>query len=145
MEHRPAICGNVEPEALRHGLRRRGLLPLAFGAVHAFLVFPGEILMSYGPAILVTGWLLFRSDRALHVALWLTGAFYLVVVPLVMVAAAVGPDDPSAQAVPGYTTVGDWVERLLGVPVSPIYIAIAYPLLFLVVLGYRAGRARLFE
>lgn len=137
---------NVEPKELRRGLRRRALLLLAFGAVHALLVFPGEILTSYGLAILITGWLLFRSDRALNIALWITGVFYVVMIPLIMMASAASEFDMTAAGIiPGYSTVEDWVERIFGVPFAPLFIAIAYPLLFLVVLGYRAGRARLFE
>lgn len=136
---------SVEPRRIRRTLRRRGVLLLLFGAFHAFLVFPGEILTSYGLALLVTGGLLFRSNRALHVVLALTGVFYLVVVPLIMLVAAIAVGDGFAQAVPGYATAGDWIERLVNVPFAPVYIAIAYPLLFMVVLGYRAGGARLFE
>lgn len=49
---------------VRRLLRRRGFFLLLFGAVHALLVFPGEILTSYGLAALVTGWLLLRSEKA---------------------------------------------------------------------------------
>lgn len=136
---------NVEADSIRRTMRRRALLLLLFGAVHAVLVFPGEILTSYGFALLITGWLLFRSERALNIALLVTGVFYIVTVPLVMVAEAAGPEDASTYAIPGYTTLGDWAERVAGVPFAPVYVAIAYPLLFLVILGYRAGRARLFE
>lgn len=135
----------IEPAQQKRRLRRRALMLLIFGAVHAFLIYPGEILMSYGLALLVTGWLLFASDRAQRVMLWITGIFYIVVIPYLMIGAIVFADDAMAQAVPGYSTAEDWAERLVGLPISPVYIAIAYPLLFLVVLGYRAGRARLFE
>jgi uncharacterized protein len=133
------------PDGARRTLHRRALLLLLLGALHAFLVFPGEILTAYGFALLVTGWLLFRSDRALDVALLVTGLFSLVTVPLLMLAAASGPESALSQAVPGYTEWEDWTDRLVGLPVSPVYIAIAHPLLFLVILGYRAGRMRLFE
>lgn len=135
----------VDPSGIRRTVRRRALLLLLFGAVHAFLVFPGEILTSYGFALLVTGWLLSRSNRALDIALLVTGLFSLLTVPLLMLGAAVAPEDGFAQSVPGYATAEDWIGRLVGLPISPVYIAIAYPLLFLVILGYRAGRARLFE
>lgn len=131
------------PGTQRRVLGRRALMLLLFGAVHAILFFPGEILTSYGFALLVTGWLLFRSDRAQNIALAVTGVFYLLTVPVVMTAASVG--DGSEQGLPGYTTAEDWIERLFGPVVGPLYIAIAYPLLLLVILGYRAGRARLFE
>lgn len=132
-----------EPGVQRRLLRRRALFLLLFGAVHAILVYPGEILTSYGLALLVTGWLLFRSDRAQNIALVVACVFYLLTVPTIMSAASVG--DGFGQAMPGYTTAADWVERLIGPVFGPLYIAIAYPLLLLVILGYRAGRARLFE
>ncbi|WP_051297322.1 hypothetical protein [Brevibacterium album] len=133
------------PADIRRAVRRRALLLLLFGAAHALLVFPGEILTAYGFALLVTGWLLHRSDRALNLALLVTGLFSLVTVPLLMTGAAVAPEEGFAQTVPGCTYLEDWIDRLVGVPLSPVYIAVAYPLLFLVLLGYRAGRARLFR
>jgi uncharacterized protein len=74
------------PAEIRRPLRRRGLWLLAFGCLHALVLFPYEVLASYRFAALLTGWLLLRSNRA-----------------------------------------------------------IAYPLLLLVVLGYRAGRAGLLD
>lgn len=129
----------------RRRTRRRALFLLLFGLVHAILVFPGEILSSYGIALLLTGWLLLRSDRALTIALALTGMFYLVLVPLTMLVASAAPEEGFAVALPGYTTALDWIERVVGAPIGPLYVAIGYPLLFLVILGYVAGRARLFE
>jgi len=136
----------VEPHQLRRELRRRALLLLAFGVVHAVLVYTGEILTSYGLALLATGWLLFRSDRALKVALWITGVFYLVAIPLIsMVGTSIERDMTAVAIIPGYATLDDWVGRIISVPYPPLYMAVAYALLFTVVLGYRAGRARLFE
>lgn len=101
--------------------------------------------LARGVMLLLTGWLLFRSDRALKIALAITGLFYLMSVPLIMTAAAIAPEDGFAQQIPGYTSVFDWVSRLVGPLIGPPYVAIAYPLLLLVPLGYWAGRARLFE
>lgn len=134
----------VSPRSQRRTLRRRALLLLLFGAVHAILVFPGEILTSYGIALLITGWLLFRSPRTQKKALTLLGLAYLFTVPLIMIGASL-TEDGFQQGIPGYTTSQNWIERLTGPLVAPLYVAIAYPLLFLVVLGYLAGRARLFE
>lgn len=130
---------------IRRGLRRRAWLLLLIGALHAVLVYPGEILTSYGLALLVTGWLLFRSGKALWVAAGVTGLFYLVTVPVTMLLFAWGGEMGDVSAVPGYTSPGDWASRLAGVPVSPLYLAVAYPLFVLVVLGYLAGRAKLVE
>lgn len=132
-----------EPADVRRLLRRRGLFLLLFGAVHAFLVFPGEILTSYGLATLVTGWLLFRSNRVVVRAAWILAGLYACAVPVAMLGMvyAQSQGDIPQEAVPGYTTAADWVERAAGVPFAPLFIAFGYPLLLLVVLGYRAGRS----
>ncbi|ANY08992.1 DUF418 domain-containing protein [Pseudonocardia sp. HH130630-07] len=125
-------------------LRRRGGYLLLFGAVHAFLVFPGEILASYGLACLLTGWLLLRPTRTIvRVAGWF-GAVSLVTVPLVMTVAAGSAGDAS-EVVPGYRSVGDWIARAWSVPVAPVFVAVGYPLFVLVVLGYLAARAGLLD
>ncbi|GAA1238011.1 DUF418 domain-containing protein [Pseudonocardia alaniniphila] len=129
---------------IRRLLRRRSLLLVAFGSVHAFLVFPGEILASYGLAGLVLGWLLFRSDRALARTIAVLVPCYAVTVTAAMVSLAAAPD-VAGYAVPGYKTVADWSMRLAGAPFTPIFIAVAYPLLLLVVLGFRAGRSGLLD
>lgn len=133
-----------DPGRIRGTLRRRAWLLMLLGAFHGLLVFPGEILTSYALALLLTGWLLFRSNRALDLALFFVGLFYVVVVPLFMVQTAL-TEDGFGQAVPGYSATSDWLERLVSVPSTPLYTALVYPLLFTVLLGYRAGRVRLFE
>lgn len=127
-------------------LRRRAWALLAIGAVHAALVFPGEILTAYGLALLMTGWLLFRSRTKQTRAAIVTGVVSLVTVTASMVAGAHGRQGGEAPpSVPGYTTAADWAERIIGVPFSPVYLAVAYPLLLLVILGYIAGEVRLLE
>ena len=102
MVARQRRAGTADGE-IRRLLRRRSLLLLAFGAVHAFLVFQGEILASYGLAGLVVGWLLFRPDRTVHRALVALTIGYAVTVTLAMTAMAAQP--PGATlAVPGYVT-----------------------------------------
>lgn len=139
-------AGTSEREA-RRLLRRRSLYLLLFGAVHAFLVFPGEILASYGLAGLVLGWLLFRSDRAINRAIALLAPVYALTVTLAMLGLASVEEDGSAEqwGLAGYTTADDWIERLFGVPFTPLFIAFAYPLLLLVVLGFWAGRRKLLD
>ena len=105
----------------------------------------GEILTSYGFALLVTGWLLFRSNLALRNTLLITGLFYLVAVPAMMLVWELTAGMAAASEITGYTSAGDWFTRIFFVPFNPIYLAFAYPLLFLVVLGYRAGRENLFQ
>ena len=146
MVSRQRARGTSDQE-VRRLLRRRGFFLLLFGAVHAFLVFPGEILTSYGLAALVTGWLLLRSDKAIVRAGVVFAVFYVITVPISMVGMSVGnaTQGPEAFALPGYLTVEDWIGRVAGLPFSPLFLAFAYPLLLLVVLGYRAGRAGLLD
>lgn len=128
-------------------LRRRAWMLLAVGAVHAVLVFPGEILTSYGLAILLTGWLLFRSRRTLARAAVVTGIFYVVSVTAGMLLQTYARREEGAaiSAIPGYTSAEDWIERIVGVPFAPVYLTVVYPLLILVILGYVAADARLLE
>lgn len=146
MVSRQRARGTSDQE-VRRLLRRRGFFLLLFGAVHALLVFPGEILTSYGLAALVTGWLLLRSDKAIVRAGVVFAVFYVITVPISMVGMSVGnaTQGPEAFALPGYLTAEDWVGRVAGLPFGPLFIAFAYPLLLLVVLGYRAGRAGLLD
>lgn len=135
--------------------RRRALYLLLFGAVHAILVFPGEILTSYGLALLLLGGLLFASDRAVRIATVAVAAAYVLLVPLLAMLSAVsfelleGEEAPGETGgglmVAGYTTLGDWLTRVIGAPFTPVYLALAYPLLLLVALGILAGRARLLD
>lgn len=128
-------------QVLARGLLRRRSLLLLFGAVHAFLVFPGEILASYGLAGLVLGWLLTRSDRALVRAVAVLVPVYAVTVGVSMVANTLAAGGEGVY-LPGYTTAADWLARLALVPFSPLYTAFAYPLFLLVVLGMWAGRRK---
>lgn len=147
MVSRQADRGTGDRE-IRRLLRRRGWFLLLFGFVHALFVFPGEILTSYGLAALVTGWLLLRSNRAIVRAAVVLAVLYAVTVPLAMIGMQVGMEMEGAEesfAVPGYLTPMDWFERLFGLPFGPVFIGVAYPLFLLVLLGYRAGRARILD
>lgn len=62
--------GVPEP-TVRRMLRRRHLWLIAFGFVHAALLFAGDILGAYGLAGLVLTAIFFRrSDRALRITVW---------------------------------------------------------------------------
>src|SRR5690606_8674739 len=64
---RQRAAGASERDALAL-LRRRNLWLLAFGAVHALLLFAGDVLGAYGLAGLVLAWLFIRrADRTLLV------------------------------------------------------------------------------
>lgn len=150
MVARQRSAGTEEPQ-MRRLLRRRGLFLLLFGAVHAFLVYQGEILTSYGLAVLLLGWLLFRPDRVIKRTIAVLAVLYAVTCSVVMIVATIGyaaaGEHGEAMAVEpaGYTTVGDWIGRLVALPFLPLYLAVAYPLLLLVSIGFLAGRWRLFD
>jgi uncharacterized protein len=140
---RQRSAGAGEPE-MRRLLRRRSLYLLLFGAVHAFLVFQGEILTSYGLAGLVIGWLLFRPDRTVTRAAVVFAVGYAVTCSIAMIATAVAstgtPTEPA-----GYATIEDWIGRLVALPFLPLLVTVAYPLLLLVSIGFLAGRRGFLE
>ncbi|QVQ54702.1 DUF418 domain-containing protein [Spiractinospora alimapuensis] len=134
--------GESERE-VRRLLRRRAVFLFLFGAVNIVLVFPGEILTSYGLAGLLLGWLLFRSDVVLRRAVVVLAGLSLLTVTVAMIgygwSLATG-DDLAEAGTPGYLTTADWIERVVSILATPLFIAFAYPLLLLVVLGFVAGR-----
>ncbi|MBR8743263.1 hypothetical protein DSY14_16235 [Nocardiopsis sp. MG754419] len=130
--------GTSENEA-RRLLRRRSFFLLAFGFVHAALVFPGEILGTYGLAGLLIGWLLFRPDRVILRAAAVLTPFYV----LTVMGLAFTSQQTELTPIAGYTTAADWAERVVFWPFTPVYVAIAYPLFVALLLGAWAGRRRL--
>lgn len=136
----------ADPDEVRRQIRRRGLFLLLFGAVHALLVYPPEILRPYGIALLITGWLLWRSNRTLVVTASILAGFYAVTITSAMIAMssarAAGELDIS---IAGYATLADWVDRATNVPVSAVGSLITAPVLLYVVLGYYAGRLGLLD
>ncbi|MEQ3553533.1 DUF418 domain-containing protein [Pseudonocardia nematodicida] len=141
-----ARAGGVDERESRRLVRRRGLFLVLFGLVHAILVFPGEILAAYGLAALLTGWMLFRPDRTLRRAAGWFAALYAVAVPAGMIGLwSLHADGATPEMVAGYGTLADWAVRIVGAPVTPLYIGLVYPLFLLVVLGYLAARAGLLD
>ncbi|MFC4337751.1 DUF418 domain-containing protein [Salininema proteolyticum] len=129
----------------RSTVRRRSLWLLAFGFVHATLVFSGEILAAYGVAGLLLGWLLFRPDKARKRATWIVAAYYLVVVGIgsVVVGLAMNADgesSPDWDSSVGYATAEDWITRVAGGFTAPLINVLVFPMLILVLLGLWMGR-----
>ncbi|WP_234946095.1 DUF418 domain-containing protein [Agrococcus sp. Marseille-P2731] len=76
--------------AARRLLQLRHLWMLAFGAVHALLLWFGDIVGAYGLTGLIVAWLLLRrSDRALKIVAWVLGGLLLVFGAFSLVSAAV--------------------------------------------------------
>lgn len=143
---RQRAAGTGEAQ-MRRLLLRRSLFLLLFGAVHAFLVYQGEILTSYGLAGLAVGWLLFRPDVVLKRAVAVLAVLYAVTCSAAMLGYAAageyGDGMPTEPA--GYTTLADWIGRLVALPFLPLYLAVAYPLFLLVAMGFLAGRKGLLD
>ena len=98
----------IDPAASRRLLRRRHTWLLAFGAVHAALLWGGDVLGAYGLAGLAIGWLfLDRPDRTLRrwaiafVGILSVGAVVLFAAGLVVLAAGEGEDGSYAAAEQG--------------------------------------------
>lgn len=71
MASRMAARG-VDPRGVRRVLRRRSLWLIAFGVVHAALLFLGDILAPYGATGLIALALVHRSDRVLRRWFWVS-------------------------------------------------------------------------
>lgn len=131
-------------EEIRRQLRRRGLWLLGLGSAHAVLVYPAEILGSYGLAALALSWLLFRSDQTLTKAVVWFAAAYAVVLPLLTVVfVSMSAYTPGSMA-PGYATTEDWLARLSALA-NPLVTATGWPLFLLVALGFVAARRGLLD
>lgn len=90
-------------------LRRRSRWLIVFGAVHVVLLFPGDILISYGIlGFLVLGWLR-ASDRKLLVA----AGLWLVVVALVQGASELAPSDGTRHHFLSFETADPVAAALL--------------------------------
>lgn len=124
----------------RRVIRRRSVWLLVFGLLHAFLVFPGEILAAYGLTGLLFGWLLFRSDRAVGIATWIAIAYYAIVIGGGTIAAGLAGGSETWEGIVGYTTLEDWTTRLAGAVGAPLINVLFFPMVILVVLGIRLGR-----
>ncbi|WP_285728546.1 DUF418 domain-containing protein [Nocardiopsis sp. ATB16-24] len=138
-------------------LRRRNLWLIAFGLVHAALLWIGDVLGAYGLAGLLLGWLLFRR-RDTTVLLWagvLTGLM-LLLSAFSLLGPALTPGDATAPE--GFGTeqvaanisevspVAAALERLLFWPLVSLsqgLMSLAVPTAIL--LGFWAARRRVLE
>lgn len=124
----------LEPSRRRSVLLRRQLLLIAFGGVHAALLFEGDILGIYGATGLVLLLLMNRRPRVL--VAWGTVSLVLLAVAYAMIALA-----PEFSAEPS-EYLASVVERLsvwlLGVVVGPALMIVLAPMLVGVAMA-RAG------
>ncbi|WP_026119945.1 DUF418 domain-containing protein [Nocardiopsis potens] len=155
---RQRASGTSERDALAL-LRRRNLWLLAFGAVHALLLFTGDVLGAYGLAGLVLAWLFIRrADRTLLVWAGLGGALLAAMTVLGAVgayfAAAGGAPAPEETGPTAFLTASASAEdplqaALLRISTWPV-IVLGQGLLGLTVpvailLAFWAARRRVLE
>jgi uncharacterized protein len=90
-------------------LRRRSRWLIVFGAVHVVLLFPGDILVTYG----IVGFLLVRWQRTTDRKLLTAAALWLIVVALVQVASAMAPSDGGRSYFFSFETADPFVALVL--------------------------------
>lgn len=125
---------------VRRLLRRRGGALVAIGAVHALLLYSGDVIAAYGVLLLVFATAAYWRDR------WVLG---WTVVSLLVLVAAVGfvsldtaQDGPYRADLP--RTVGEaFSERLVHLVLNLLFSPFAAAATFLI--GIWAGRRRLLE
>ncbi|WP_221584867.1 DUF418 domain-containing protein [Microbacterium sp. G2-8] len=109
--HRRQMSAGADEKAARGILQRRNLWLLAFGFVHALLLWMGDVLGAYGLAGLLLVWLfLRRKDRTLLTWAWIlwgllaVGSLFAVIGGLAMAMIPIDPDmfaGPSMHATQG--------------------------------------------
>jgi uncharacterized membrane protein YeiB len=121
--------------AKRHVLARRGAWLVAFGMVHAFLLFDGDVLTVYGITTLIV---LFLVDRRRTVLLrWFTAS--LLVLSAISVGGALQNDfESEAQHPEGYLT--EALHRLGSHAVLGVMVAVGIPFVCLAVAGFFISR-----
>ena len=138
-------------------LRRRNLWLIAFGLVHATLLWIGDVLGAYGLAGLLLGWLFFRRrDTTLLVWAGVLTELMLLLSVFALLGPALTPGD--ATAPDGFGTeqvaadisetspLAAALERLLTWPLLSLsqgLVGLAVPTAIL--LGFWAGRRRILE
>jgi uncharacterized protein len=98
------VSSGTPEDAARKLLQRRNALLLAFGFVHAALLWMGDVLGAYGLAGLLMVWLFFRAkDVTLVVWTWVFGGLLAIGVVLAVIGAwfvaQVPADDALAQSI----------------------------------------------
>jgi uncharacterized membrane protein YeiB len=106
--HRSRIARGIQERTVRRMLRRRHWSMLLFGALHAALLFMGDVLGAYGLAGLLLVWLFFRRrDRVLVVFSAILGGLLLLTAVFALVGgiavlATSSPDDLASSDPAGF-------------------------------------------
>jgi uncharacterized membrane protein YeiB len=98
------VSSGTPEDTARTLLQRRNWLLLAFGFVHAALLWMGDVLGAYGIAGLLMVWLFFQAkDRTLLVWTWVFGGLLTIVTVFAVIGAyltaQIPEDDPVARSI----------------------------------------------
>jgi uncharacterized protein len=145
-------ASGASPSRVRRILLRRNGWLVAFGLVHATLLYSGDFLGAYGLAGIVATLLLLRGGRRterLCLALWTLSLGYAAVLGLRTVTALVGTQE-NPHGLPAHPveslTATDYASSLAArVAEWPVHTLAVVPFVVLVWLGMVAARRRLLE
>ena len=156
------VSSGTSEEAARKLLQKRSWLLLAFGFVHAALLWMGDVLGAYGLAGLLMVWLFFQAkDRTLLVWTWVFGGLLTIGTVFAVIGAwftaQIPADDPMARSIAAdfATTsesvstasyLGSMAERLTFWSFGTVgqgVLMLVVPMMLL--LAFWAGRRRILE
>ncbi len=136
--------GNSKKEALRT-IRRRCLYLILFGIILAVFIGGQDILMAYGIAGLLVGWLLLRDNKVLMRAIIYITLVVILYLPFVW--------GSFINEIGSYGFGSDFsennrygqmlTEAIFSFPVIPAFIHFLFPVIPSVLIGIWAGRKRL--
>lgn len=136
--------GKSIKEALKT-IRRRCFYLILFGIILTVFIGGQDILMAYGIAGLIVGWLLPRDNKALIKAAILTTLIIILYLPFVwgsfmneMGGYGFGTDFSADDRYPKL-----FMEAFVSFPIVPVFIHFLFPVIPSVLIGIWAGRKRL--
>lgn len=139
--------GGTERDARRF-VRRRGWLLIAFGFVHAALVFSGEILTTYGLASLLLAGVVVAGGRRLNRVLVIWTAVQVIVLLVLWVGVpASGAFESTMDGMAAQTGyLASVLQRMVEAPISPLFVLLMYPAIPALLAGaWAAGRRMLVD
>lgn len=136
---RRQLAGGADRPEVRRLLARRNLWLIAFGAVHALLLFEGDILGPYGAIGLVGLLFLHRSPRVL--AWWSAGTLVLLAVILGVGDAGTAGD----TATGGGSYLDGAVDRVVGWSLGLVVLTVVLGLLGPLLIGVLMASAELLD
>ncbi|APU16867.1 DUF418 domain-containing protein [Actinoalloteichus fjordicus] len=132
---RQAAAG-VEEKSARRLLQLRHFWMIVFGAVHAALLWQGDVVGAYGLIGLIVVWLfLRRTDRTLRRWIIALGSLLAIVTALVSLAGMTAPDDldMAEAALPQLAAMTSYVDSITSRFLFWLTLAVAQGVLSLVV------------